>query len=98
MDFNIRCANLHSRRSWNKPGSQIYGRKTQHKPIPTEAPWSLGHNERSHRYIHSAIDKIMAANPTTEIENLLSEVEMAWNFSQHADCEIPHFNRFGTNP
>ena len=67
-------------------------------PIPTEAPWSLGHNERSHRYIYIAIDKIMTADPTTEIENLLSEVEMAWNFSQHADREIPHFNRFGTMP
>ncbi|MEM1282625.1 MAG: hypothetical protein AAGG81_03645 [Chlamydiota bacterium] len=66
--------------------------------IPTEAPWSLGHNERSHRYIHSAIDKILCFDQTLTINMLLSEVEMAWNFSQHASREIPHLNRFGVMP
>ncbi len=50
-------------------------------PIPTEAPWSIGANERSHGFIHSVIEKILAEpeyNPGDHQERLLSDVEMAW--------------------
>ena len=32
------------------------------------------------------------------IDRLLSEIEMAWNFIQHATRELRHLHRFGTPP
>lgn len=70
-------------------------------PIPTEAPWSLGSNERSHKFLAKTIN-IICASPEYDVgphyQSLLSDVEMAWNFTQHANRELPHFNRFGTMP
>lgn len=31
-------------------------------PIPTEVPWCNGLNERSHRYLHKSIDRLLLQN------------------------------------
>ena len=70
-------------------------------PIPTEAPWSIGNNERSHGFIHRVLDKLQsnsAVNASSEVEICLAEAEMAWNFVQHTRNTIPHYNRFGVMP
>ena len=77
---------------------QLRPLQSQLCPIPTEAPWSIGQNERSHAFIHGAIDKILAHTPSLHITRLLGEVEMAWNFTQHSTREIPHLHRFGVLP
>lgn len=70
-------------------------------PIPREAPWSLGSNERSHRFIHKAIEKLLFI-PNFDCgklyERLMSEVEMSWNFTKHAGRTLSHFNCFGVIP
>jgi len=70
-------------------------------PIPTEAPWTIGTNERSHRFLHKAIDRTTSSSsfdPGDQLERLLAEIEMAWNFVQHTNRTLPHFNRFGVMP
>ena len=70
-------------------------------PIPTEAPWSIGNNERSHGFLHRILDKMIAGSTldsASDIELILGEAEMAWNFVQHTRCTIPHYNRFGIMP
>ena len=74
---------------------------SQFIPNPTEAPWSIGSNERSHRFLSEAIDQLIAT-PQLDLgrkyERTLAEVEMAWNFTQHTNRIIPLFSRFGTMP
>lgn len=42
-------------------------------PVPTEAPWSLGHNERSHKFIHCSIDKIISHTPSISTTRLMGK-------------------------
>ena len=81
--------------------SQLNLIQSQPCPIPTEAPWSIGTNERSHGFLHRAIDKLIDRSfldCSDDIDILLAEVEMAWNFVQHVDNIIPHYHRFGSMP
>lgn len=67
-------------------------------PIPDEAPWSIGTNERSHGFLHRAIDKIQDSSILEcldDVDVLLAEVEMAWNFVQHVNKVIPQYHCFG---
>lgn len=69
--------------------------------IPTEAPWSIGNNERSHRFLHKAISRTISDlnfDVGDNLERLLGEIEMAWNFTQHVNRTLPHFNHFGVIP
>ena len=70
-------------------------------PIPTEAPWSIGSNERSHSFLHRAINKLLS-DPTYQVgrccEKLRGDVEIAWNMTPHTHDITPHFLRFGTMP
>lgn len=77
---------------------QLRDLQSQRFPIPREAPRGLGHNERSHGFIHGAIDKIISHTPKLQPTRLLDELEMAWNFTQHSNREIPRLHRFGTPP
>ena len=81
--------------------SQLRTLQSQFCPIPTEAPWSIGNNERSHGFILRAIDKLEQSsllNCAGNIDVLLGEVEMAWNFVQHVNNVLPHYHRFGEMP
>ena len=81
--------------------SQLRIIQSQLCPIPTEAPWSIGNNERSHGFIHRVLDKLQKGstlNCTDDIDVILGEAEMAWNFVQHNQTHIPHYNRFGIMP
>lgn len=52
-------------------------------------------------FIHKYMDKLPLASksePGLQYVQLLAEVEMAWNFTQHKIRIIPHSNRFGTMP
>lgn len=69
--------------------------------IPAESPWSIGTNERSHRFLHKAIRK-STAGPRFDVgdnlERLLGEIEMVWIFTQHKNRIQPHFNRVSVMP
>lgn len=70
-------------------------------PIPTEAPWSIGDNERSHKFISKYTDILQSTSEFDcgpEDHFLLAEIEMAWNFNQNQNRELPHFNLFGIMP
>ena len=81
--------------------SQLHLLQSQLCPIPTEAPWSIGTNERSHGFLHRAIDKLQESqflDCSNDVDVLLSEVEMSWNFVQHVNNVLPHYQRFGDMP
>ena len=70
-------------------------------PIPTESPWSIGGNERSHHFLHRAIGKLThdaKYQVGHSCEKLLGDLEMAWNLTPHTHGVTPHFLRFGTMP
>lgn len=37
---------------------KLHDVETQRCAIPTEAPWGVGLNERSHRYLHKSMDRV----------------------------------------
>lgn len=70
-------------------------------PIPVEAPWGIGLNERSHRYLHKSFDRLLLQpgyNTGHDHEVLLADAEMGWNFAQHSNNIVPHYHRFGSMP
>lgn len=80
---------------------QLHKVQSQLLPIPTEAPWSLGINERSHRYIHNSIDRLLLQRDYSvgyHLEVLLADVEVGWNFTQQSNNVLPHYHRFGIMP
>ena len=69
--------------------------------IPTESPWSIGSNERSHHFIHRAMDKLLeklTCKIGSNCEKLLGDLELAWNMTPHTHNITPHFLRYGTMP
>ena len=67
-------------------------------PISTEAPWSIGSNERSLRFLRKEIDSLLADpkfDPGHDLTRLLAEVEIVWNCTQHTNRILPHLHRFG---
>lgn len=65
--------------------------------IPTEAPRSLGANERSHQYSHQATDLLInqqSYDPGDNVQILLFDVSNAWNLTLHANNILPHNRRF----
>lgn len=58
-------------------------------PIPTKETWSLGQNERSHKLIHGAIDKIVSHTPTTHTTRLLGEIEK-WHGTLHITLTVKY--------
>ena len=82
-------------------GDELRAVHSQLCPIPTEAPWSIGNNERSHAFLHRILNKLISAAASEtqiDIDIILSEAEMSWNFTQHRGNTIPHYNRFGVMP
>ena len=70
-------------------------------PIPTEASWSIGSNERSHRFLHKATDRLLSDpqfDPGHDLSRLLAEIEIVWNCTQHTNRILPHLHRFGIMP
>lgn len=70
-------------------------------PIPTEAPWGIGLNERSHRYLHKSINRLLLQRDYDtghEHQVLLADVETGWNYALHTNNVIPHYHRFGIMP
>lgn len=81
--------------------TKIYEFELQHGHIPTEAPWGIGLNERSHRYIHKSITRLLLEkNCETELEHkeLLAEEKTGWNYAQHTNKIRPLYHRFGIMP
>lgn len=38
---------------------KLHSEESQICPVPTEAPWDIGVNERSNRYLHKSIDRLL---------------------------------------
>lgn len=70
--------------------------EAQLSPIPTEAPFGVGLNARSHRYLHKSIDLLLLQKDygTHEVEVLLADVNAGWNSTQHANSVLPHYSWF----
>lgn len=60
--------------------------------VATEAPRSVEINDKSHSYIHTYIDRRLA-DPTyhvgPNIETIISDVDIDWNFAQHDNNILP---------
>lgn len=70
-------------------------------PIPTKAPWGIGLDERFYRYCHKSIDRLLLQTDYDaghDLEVLLADVEVGWNFAQHTNNVLLHYNRFGVMP
>lgn len=70
-------------------------------PIPKEAPWGIGLNERSHHYLHKSIHRLLLQKDYDTGHNhevLLSDVEVGWNYAQHSNNVLLHYHRFGIMP
>lgn len=70
-------------------------------PIPTEAPWGIGLNERSHWYLHKSFQRLLLHcdyDRGHEHEVLQAKVEVGWNYAQHSINILPHYNRLGIMP
>lgn len=70
-------------------------------PKPTDAPWSLGSNKRSHKFLHKAIDRLLLQPDYINGPNhsvLLSDVRIAWNLALHVNNILPHYHCFGIMP
>ncbi len=68
-------------------------------PIPTEAPWSIHRNERSHATLKAMLTRHDLQFPDNQSAILaVAEVAEAWNSVQHSDGSIPFVSRFGQLP
>ena len=78
---------------------KLHDVESQLLPIPVEAPWGIGLNERSHRYLHKSIYSLLLQpgySTGHDQEVLLADAEMGWNFAHHSNNIIPHYHRFGS--
>lgn len=77
----------------------IHSLQAQLCPIPSESTWSLGTNERCHKYLHKAIDCSLLPTHHTPVPHLfflLSNIYMVWDLAIHVKNIVPHYHDFGT--
>lgn len=103
LDFHLRRARIYRCRSWHEPYRSTYGGEISSLSITAMSDTNQGtleafRNEQSHKFIRSAVHKIVSNTPTIHSTTLLGKIEMSWNFIQHASREILHLHRFFTAP
>lgn len=63
----------------------------------SEALWSLGANERSHKFLKKSIDRLLSQLSYIsghDISELLSEVRLAWSLTLHGNDLLLHYHGF----
>ena len=94
VDRGSNLANKHMADSLRILDSQL-------PPILTEASWSIGSNQSSHRFFHKAMERLLADpefDPGHDLTHLLFKVEIVWDCTQHTTGILPHLHRFGIMP
>lgn len=79
---------------------ELHEVESQLFPVPTEAPWGIKLNERSHRYMHK-IDWLLRQSQYytgNYHEVLLPKAATGWNYALHKNNVLPHYHRLGIMP
>lgn len=81
--------------------SQLNNLQSQLCPVPTEAPGSIRTKRKPYGLFNQEIDKLQN-NPifcyADDLDFLLAEVEIEWNFVPIVNNVIPQYNSFGRIP